>query len=909
MKTFLEFLLVVFLRFMFWFRYRVKVKGLDKLTPEALNKTGGILFLPNHPASLVDPALVVISVWPKFRLRPMIIEYMYFLPIVHGVMKFIRALPVPDFESSNNSIKRKRGERVIKDMMKGIEQKDNFLIYPAGRLKHTGIEDLGGASAVHQIIQECPNVNIVLVRTKGLWGSSFSRALIGKSPPLFPTMWNGFKIALKNLLFFTPRRHVTLEFEPAPADFPYRASRIELNRWLEKWYNKPDGLTKQVGDYPGDSLILVSYKFWKKELPEVYKPPKKEEIQVKLTDIDSEVQQKVYAKLSELTEMPVNKINPDMNLAFDMGLDSLDTADLASYLTDQFDVGIIPVTELTTVAKVLGIASKQIVIQGKEEEETSDVSKWKFHGQREHAKIADGETIPEVFLNNAKKMGNNPCCADLRSGVLSYSRFKLGVILLADYIQKQPGKYIGILLPASVGSMMCVLATLLAGKVPCMINWTQGKRHLESVLEVSKVEVVLTSWAFLEKLENVDLDGMDDRLVMLETARREFGLFSKLKALYRSKLSTKSILKKFGTDKLKPDDEGVLLFTSGTESMPKGVPLSHKNILSNQRATFEAIDLYNDDVLLCVLPPFHSFGFTTTGLITVLSGIRAAFSPSPVDGKAMALAFERWEATIACGAPSFIKALLSTATPEQLKTMRLCVTGAEKAPPELFQMMARMGKERCVVEGYGITECSPVIAANRFGQPRKGVGEPISGVEVLIVNLDTFEPVEHDVQGLILVRGPNVFSGYLNPGLASPFVTVIGKEWYNTGDLGSLDASNRLTISGRKKRFIKIGGEMVSLPAIEECLLHAAHLRGWAKDQEGAPLAVLGREEDGSKSKLILVSTFKVGLDDINQTLRDSGFSNLVRISEVIQISEIPLMGTGKINYRFLEQEYLVATK
>ncbi len=907
MRTFLEFLMILFLRAMFWFRYRVKVKGLDKLTPEALNKTGGTLFIPNHPAAFVDPALVVMSVWPKFRLRPMIIEYMYFLPIVHGVMKFIRALPVPDFESSNNSIKRKRGERVIKDMIKGIENKDNFLIYPAGRLKHTGIEDLGGASAVHQIIQECPNVNIVLVRTKGLWGSSFSRALIGKSPPLFPTIWNGVKIALKNLLFFTPRRHITIEFEPAPADFPYHASRIELNRWLEKWYNKPDGLTKQEGELPGDSLMLISYSFWKNEIPEVYKPPKREEVKVELHEIDDEVHQKIYAKLSELTEFPVDKISPQMSLAFDLGLDSLDTADLASYITDQFDVGIVPVTELTTVSRVLGIAGKKIVLEGKEEEETSDVSQWKFRGTREHATIAEGNTIPEVFLNNAKRMGNAPACADLRSGVVSYSRFKLGVILLADYIQKQPGKYIGILLPASVGSMMCVIATLLAGKVPCMINWTQGKRHLESVVEVSKVEVVLTSWAFLEKLENVDLDGVDEKLVMLETARREFGLFAKIKAFYRSKLSTTSILKKFGADKIKPEEQAVLLFTSGTESMPKGVPLSHKNILSNQRATFQAIDLYNDDVLLCILPPFHSFGFTTTGLITLLSGIRAAFSPNPVDGKAMAQAFERWEATIACGAPSFIKALLSAATPEQLNTMRVCVTGAEKAPPELFQMMARIGKERCVVEGYGITECSPVIAANRFGQPRKGVGEPITDVELLIVHPETFEPLGADVQGLILVRGPNVFSGYLNPGMASPFVTVIGKMWYNTGDLGSLDPSNRLTISGRKKRFIKIGGEMVSLPAIEECLLHAAHLRGWAEDEEGPPLAVLGKEEEGAKSKIALITTFKVSLDDVNQTLRDSGFSNLVRISEVVQLPEIPVMGTGKINYRALEQEHLIS--
>ncbi len=905
MNTFGEYCIILFLRLAFWFRYRITVKGLEKLTPDALNRPGGVLFLPNHPASLVDPALVVMSVWPKFRLRPMIIEYMYFLPIVHGVMKFIRALPVPDFETSSNSIKRKRGERAIKEMAKGLAHGDHFLIYPAGRLKHTGIEDLGGASAVHQLINDCPTTNVVLVRTKGLWGSSFSRAQTGQSPPLFPTIWHGVKVVLKNLLFFTPRRNIIVEFEPAPADFPYAASKIEMNRWLEKWYNKPDGLTKQTGELPGDSLMLIPYSIWSKALPQIYKPPEKKEEVIEFSVVEPEIQRKIYEKISELTEIPVAKIHHEMSLPVDLGLDSLDIAELASFLNDKFDVGTVPVTELTTVARVLGIASKQVQIEQKLEEEQTDLSKWAFHGKRAVATIAEGETIPEVFLNNCARMGKAPACADLRSGVVTYARLKLGVIILAEFIRKQPGKYIGILLPASVGSIMCVLATLLAGKIPCMINWTQGKRHLESVVEISKVEIVLTSWAFLERLDNVDLDGMDEKLVMVETVRREFGLFSKLNALFRSKLSTKTILKIFGADKLTKEDAAVLLFTSGTESMPKGVPLSHNNILSNQRATLKAIDIYNDDVLQCMLPTFHSFGFTTTGLLTVLGGIRAAFTPNPTDGRALARNFEQWKATITCGAPSFIKALLAAAKPEQLKTMRICVTGAERAPPELFQMISKFGKEQCVIEGYGITECSPVLTANRLGEPRKGVGKPIEGVELLIVNPDTLEPVLLGVQGLILARSPGVFSGYLNPGLSSPFVKVVGKDWFNTGDLGSLDNVGRLTISGRKKRFIKVGGEMVSLPGIEEALLHGATLRGWTKGHEGVPLAILGKEENATKSKIILISTFKASLDDVNQILRDAGFSNIVRISEIIQIEEIPLMGTGKINHRALEQEYL----
>lgn len=905
MRTFFEFLLVIFLRFIFWFRYRVTVKGLENLNPQTLTKPGGVLFLPNHPAAFVDPALVVISTWPKFRVRPMIIEYMYFLPVVHSIMKFIRALPVPDFETSSNSIKRKRGERVIKEMIKGLAEGDSFLIYPSGRLKHTGIEDIGGASGVHDILQESPTANVVLVRTKGLWGSSFSRALIGRSPPLFPTIWNGVKIAFKNLLFFTPRRHITLEFSPAPADFPYQSSRIELNRWLERWYNKPDGLTKQEGELPGDSLMLVSYKFWKKDFPQVYEKPVVKQVEINLKEIDPVVQNKVYAKLAELTEFDVNKIKPEMSLAIDLGLDSLDTADLAAYLNDQFDVGTVPVLELTTVGKVLAIASKQIEISEKEEEEDTDVSLWNKPIERHVTSLAAGKIIPEVFLNNCERMGDAAACADLRSGVLTYKRMKLGVIVLAEYIRKLEGQYVGILLPASCGATMCVLATQLAGKTPLMINWTLGKRHLESVMELTDVKTVLTSWAFLERLDNVDLNGIDDRLVMLESIRREFTIIDKLKGFFRSKKHTKTILKIFGTDKVKEEDPAVLLFTSGSESAPKGVPLSHKNILSNQAGVSKAIDIYSDDVLLGILPPFHSFGFSTTGIIGLLLGIRTAYSPNPTDGKAMAKAFEKWNVTIMCGAPMFIKTLLSAASAAQLKTMRVCVTGAEKAPAELFAQIAKFGKEQCVIEGYGITECAPVLTANRLGQPRKGVGTPIQDVEILIVNQDTLEPVPTNTQGLILARGPNVFSGYLNPGLRDPFVNVIGKQWYNTEDLGFLDENGRLTISGRKKRFIKVGGEMVSLMAIEDALNHAAPRKKWPMSEDGHTLALLGKEEEGSKSKFVLITTFPVSLDEINQTLREAGFSNLVRISEIIEIEEIPLMGTGKVHYRKLEGEYL----
>ena len=438
-----------------------------------------------------------------------------------------------------------------------------------------------------------------------------------------------------------------------------------------------------------------------------------------------------------------------------------------------------------------------------------------------------------------------------------------------------------------------------------MINWTVGPRHLETVVQSSNVQAVLTSWAFLDRLENVEFNGIEDKLLMLEDIRPQLGIKQKLKAFWRSKQSPKVLMKKF-RNKNDPEGKAVLLFTSGTESMPKGVPLTHKNILSNQRAALEDIELFSDDVFLAILPPFHSFGFTISSLLGILSGFRTAYYPNPTNGKGLASSFERWKTTIICGAPTFVKGMFKASKPEQLDTLRLCVTGAEKAPADLFQKVEKVGTGHHLIEGYGITECSPALTFNRPGQPHKGVGQPLNNVELIVVHPETLEVLPIDTQGLILARGPNVFSGYINPGLSSPFVTVQGKEWYKTGDLGYLDVNNALTISGRMKRFVKIGGEMISLESIESALFQIAEQKGWPiSHDEGPSLAVSAKEVEGEKTKLFLFTRFDVTADDINKALKECGFSNLVRVSSVQKLDEIPIMGTGKVNYRQLENQYL----
>lgn len=902
MKTIVQYFLAYFLSTVLWFRYKITIKGLDKLNKKNLNKAGGVLFLPNHPTVFVEPVAISIALWPKFPIRPMIVDTFAKLPIIKQIIKLLNGLPVPDFDYSSNSLKKKMNDKVEQEVIKGLKKKENFLIFPSGKTKQTGYEALDGASAVHRILQESPESNVVLIRVKGLWGSSFSRAVLGRSPPFFETVWNGFKHVLKNFIFFSPRREVIIEFEPAPADFPYHSNRLEFNKYLERWYNTPDGLRPQEGASPGDSLILVSYSRWKEEFPKLWAPEDEEDIDISAVPLD--IQKKVISKISELTKIPAASIKTTQSLTSGLGMDSLDTAEMIAFLQDQYDITGVASTDLTSVGKLMALASKQIAGKHQLDDPKFNLSTWNKPVERKNLVLAEGTTIPEVFLNNCEKMGNAPACADMRTGIMTYSQLKLRALILADYIKKMPGEYIGILLPASSAASMTILACQLAGKIPLMINWTVGPRHLQAVVQLSKVQKVITSWSFIDRLQNIDFGVIDDMMIMLEDMRQEISWSDKVKAFLLSKRNTKAILKTLGIDTQNKNDKAVLLFTSGTESLPKGVPLTHENILSNERAAFEAIGPYSDDILYAILPPFHSFGFTGS-LIALLSGMRVAFSPDPTDGSRLAQGFNKWGATIVIGAPSFIKGLLKAATPEQIKSMRLCIVGAEKLPPDLELALWEMGKKDCLLEGYGVTECAPALTFTRPNKPRKGVGQALPGVKLCVVDLNDHQKVlEMGQQGLILASGPNVFTGYLNPGLSSPFVKMKDdSNWYVTGDLGFLDSEGHLILSGRLKRFIKIGGEMVSLAGIEEALMQAALKNRWITAQEEGPsVAITAKEEAGEKTLIFLFSRFDTTVDDINKALREAGFSNLTKISGVTKLPELPLTGTGKINYRKLEE-------
>lgn len=857
---------------------------------ESIPKVGGILFLANHPAE-IDPLILLRLFWIKFHVHPVAIDYLFNKPVVGYFLRFAGGLAVPNFDYSTNSFKKKQIDRTYAQIFDLLERGENVLVYPAGGLKNGPEEIIGGASGVHTILQNMPNsAKVVLIKTTGLWGSSFSRALSGRTPDLLKAFLHAFKVLLKNGLFFTPRRTITVEISLAPEDFPMRAERLALNRYLEKWYNSPL-----------EPLKLVSYSFWKQELPIPFVRLKEEKPLI--DEVPSEIRSKVIEALSSLTKIPAEKISPEHHLSTDMGLDSLDMAQLLVTMKEEFGVSDVQSTDLTTVASLFIYAARIKNREKIEEDEGAENGLWIQQKGRPGVFYPEGETIPEIFFNTCDRMGHYIACVDKITGEIPYKRLKQGVILLAQAIQKLPGERIGIMMPASVAVNGVIIATMLAGKIPVMINWTLGERNIRSILEQSQVEVTLSSWNFIDRLENVDLNGLDNQILLLEEMRKGFSTLQKFTALLRSRKKTAYILRTFGFQHVKGEDPAAILFTSGTESYPKGVPLSHTNIIANLKGAFSFVDVENSDVILGVLPPFHSFGFSVTGLFPLLTGLRVAYFPNPTDGRRMALAIDRWRVSMLCIAPTFLKNILRVASEKQLRSLKLVVTGAEKSPQELFERLKILNPSARLVEGYGITECAPILTLNPPAKPPQGVGLPLPEVELLIVNPETLSPVKQGEEGLILARGPNIFKGYLDPLLPSPFVQVGGKQWYQTGDLGSLSLEGYLTLSGRLKRFIKIGGEMVSLGAVEEILLEAAPQKGWKLDPELPTLAVCPFEEEGKKSEMHLFATFDATLEEVNQVLRASGMSNVIKIRSVSKVPFIPLLATGKTDYRRLAEK------
>ncbi|NLF40098.1 AMP-binding protein, partial [bacterium] len=731
-----------------WLRYRVEVRGLERIP-----RRRGTLIMPNHPAE-IDPVIVTALFWRRFTPRPVMLEDFYTIPGLNALFKVLRAIAVPNMEYGQSSFKLRRLEHSLESVITALEHGDNVLMYPAGRLWRQDHEVIGGASAMHMILQRIPDLPMVLVRTRGLWGSSFSWAFNNGRPSLAQAFGNGAKALLKNLIFFTPRRRVTITCEPAPPGFPRTGDKAAINAWLDAWYN---------AEGP-DALTLVPYSLWSRTPPKIAQKGQAEEAD--LSRVPDAVKNAVSADIAKMLKCDPAAVSAGKSLRADLGMDSLQLAEVVWWLDEKFGVTEIDLNELTTVGAVMAIAAGGTA--GGEAHIEPAPKAWRIGAHRPLPAVAPGETIQEAFLRTCDRMGSCPACADDLSGVTTFRKLKTGALALADVVRELPGERVGVMLPASVAADVVILGVLLAGKVPVMINWTLGERNLQHVVDASGVTTVLSSYRFIERLDNVELAPVEPMLVFLEEVRRDrITLGAKLKAAWHARASAGRLLARYPCSSCSGDDPAVILFTSGSENRPKGVPLTHHNILSNIRGALKAFPFSHRDVLYGFLPPFHSFGFTVSSIAPAVTGLLACHHPNPTEGRRLARGIAKWKPTLLCGTPTFIKGILRVASPKQLASMRYFVAGAEKAPDDLFDAVDRLGTGACVLEGYGITECSPVLTLNRPGDPRDGVGLPLDGVELRIVNIDSREPLPPGQQGLVLARGPNVFNGYLEADVAS----------------------------------------------------------------------------------------------------------------------------------------------
>ncbi len=793
-------------------RYQVEYRGREKLTPENLTKEGGVLFLPNHSAE-VDPLIVGTGVWHQFQPRPVIIEWIIQTPVVKWVMFLMRAVPIPDFQKRIAQHRATQADEAFTTVVEGLKKGDSFLFYPAGKLKVGEKELIGGASGLHKIIKANPEVNVVLVKSTGLWGSTFSRGWDGKPVDFLKAVSNAVFAVIKNGFVFLPKRKVIVEYEPINDSFPRNASRRDLNHFLEGCYNSSP-----------DPLNIVPYQFWNDKVARHYVPPQPH---TDVSNVPKEIQDEVKQEIARVTKIPLNEIQIEMSLSADLRLDSLDAQELVTYLEENYNVTKVNPYQLTTVASVMNFAAHpdEPSLQEEQIDSSTDTSTdssssdWKDFDETTVTRASIyGASVPEAFFRIACSRRKDFACADLILKEVTYERLMLSVILMAKKIEKLPGEYIGVLLPASVAVNVIVIACQLAKKIPVMINWTVGVNHLEAVKQATGLQSVISSDRFLKNLPDLDTSPISEELLSLEKLKSSISLYEKIKTAILVKLKYETLIKKIGLLDFDKNSPAVLLFTSGTETLPKGVPLSHENILFDMKTAFDRVKTTNEDVILGFLPPFHSYGFTVCGLLPLISGVRAIYYPNPTHYKKLAKLIAEWEVTFLAGAPTFLKGILQPANKELYQSLRVIISGAEKAPESLLKKVEELCPNAEFLEGYGLSECSPILTLNVPGQPHQGVGPPLDGVEILIVHPESGEKMSQGQDGHVLGRGPNVFKGYLGNDVKSPFVEIDQKQWFQTGDLGHLDERGYLTLVGRLKRQIKIGGEMVNLNALEDGL-------------------------------------------------------------------------------------------
>jgi acyl-[acyl-carrier-protein]-phospholipid O-acyltransferase/long-chain-fatty-acid--[acyl-carrier-protein] ligase len=491
--------------------------------------------------------------------------------------------------------------------------------------------------------------------------------------------------------------------------------------------------------------------------------------------------------------------------------------------------------------------------------------------------------LHQMFIRNAKQYEDKMAIIDRTlDRKVTYGRALIASLILADKLKKYEPGFIGVMLPNSAGCVLTVLGALMSGRTPVMINYSTGaSQNCEYAQKKCAFETIITSRTLLDKINARKVDGM----VFIEDIMASISIIDKVKAALFAKLPVDRLLKKVhaGDD----NENAVILFTSGSEKDPKAVQLTHANIWSNLEGVSSIFDFYHEDIFLSTLPFFHVFGLTIEFWLPIYYGMTFVTYANPLDFRVVSKIVKEEKCTFLVGTPIFMWGYLHKSDPGDFETVRIALSGADKCPESLRQ--AFIEKHGITLyEGYGTTETSPVISVNTPEYNRPGsVGRTLGNVSVRVENYETGEECAVGETGKILVKGPNVMKGYFDDFEQTSL--SIRHGYYDTGDMGYIDAEGYIWHVGRLRRFVKIGGEMVSLIRVEDILE-----RFLPKDTVccvvEVPDAVRG-------SKIVAAVTTPVDEKMVLKQMAEH-LPNIALPKQFVVIPEFPRMGSGKIDFR-----------
>jgi acyl-[acyl-carrier-protein]-phospholipid O-acyltransferase / long-chain-fatty-acid--[acyl-carrier-protein] ligase len=513
-------------------------------------------------------------------------------------------------------------------------------------------------------------------------------------------------------------------------------------------------------------------------------------------------------------------------------------------------------------------------------------------------------SLEENFIRAARQNWRRQAIADSSGREFTYGRALIGSLILAGKLELRlgPASHVGLLLPPSAGGVMANLALMLAGKIPVNLNYTAAEGSLKSAIEQCGITTILTSKAFLEKMPALEsLDG----LLLLEDLQTNLSAKEKLSAFLKARFLPPRLL--CGREGFTADSVATVIFSSGSTGEPKGVMLSHHNIMSNIEAMRMVFRVSGHDNICSALPFFHSLGFTGTLWFPLVSGFSVVYHPNPMDGAKIAQLVSEHKSTLLLATPTFLMAYLRRAKKEDFQTLRLVITGAEKLKPK----MADAFEERFGIrplEGYGATELAPVITLSlpdvemdhvrQYGSKSGSVGHPIPGVVIKVVDPDSNAELKPGNPGLMLVKGPNVMVGYLNK--PEKTAEVLRDGWYVTGDIGVMDEDGFIRITDRLSRFSKIGGEMVPHGVVEDEL----HSR---LGQTGVVAVTAVPDEKKGERIVVVFNKHATDAESLQRHMAESTLPNLWKPAPdgYVAVDELPLLGTGKLDLKGLKETAL----